>query len=145
MMVDARQLRSIRDANSQCLRVQLQLFNRCAPCRRQANDKSEIRIPCKMLRPLLLTRVKQRNAFTGHRVNCIYIGIFAIVAALTCQRQIIQRVAAAASTRKNMFNRKRIGRKSGLAEAVFTTILRACRNQRLIVGRNARFRHTQAE
>jgi hypothetical protein len=108
--------------------IQTQSDNGGTPGRGKTNEEGTVFIPYEMIAPDMLTRMKQRSGIAGFGVNSGSASMFVIVAALTGESQIVERIRTAATFRNNMLDGERIGRECRLMLAILTASLRAARN-----------------
>lgn len=89
--------------------VQFEAVNGGASGRGQANYLGEIMVPGKVFCPMLMARVIQGDAIACDRIVGCDMSVFAIVAALAGERQVIQIIDATFGARNDVFDRKGIG------------------------------------
>lgn len=112
--------------------IELERFDCGATCGRQTDDERAILIPRKMIGPGFSPRIIQRRCFTRYRINTANFGVLVVVATLTRQCQIIERVLPIQAFGDDMFNGKGLIGKTQLALAIFATAARPL-NHRLLL------------
>jgi hypothetical protein len=110
--------------------VQIQLRDRSAANRGQADHNCVVIAPGKMLMPIVFSRVKKRDRFTCYRVNRLYLVVLEIVASLASPREVLLVAFASSGKRDDVLVRERIRAVSFLANAVLAAALRAFSNHK---------------
>ncbi len=107
---------------------------------RSLTDQAE-----KVLRPPVASRMDERDVLLRDRVRCSCPGVFAVVAALTCKGQVVERGFAASNDRNDMFHREVMGGEAFLTPAVLAQPSGALTDDSLLAAGDATPRHSTGE
>lgn len=109
--------------------VQGQRFNRNPTRLRQAHEERVILVPSKVFVPIVPAWMVKWNGFSSGKIKRENFVVFAAVAALTSQRQIVFSVLASSRKGNNVFHGKSFSRVRLPTETVFAIPLCALSDQ----------------
>ena len=124
--------------------IQIQVRDRGASYGSQAAEIKIIGTPGKMLTPIVLPRMEERNRLMRHRIKRIRFVVLRTITTLTRERQVFFSRWATPAVGQNMFHGKRLGGAEFRTKAVFADFSRTLLDQLSQTARNAPSTHVDS-